>query len=38
MDGTTWSIPVLVRPALFPKRQDHFVPAIAVQDNHFHPL
>jgi len=38
MDGAAWSIPVLLGPALFPKRQDHLVLTIAMQNHDFHPL
>ena len=38
MDGGAWSIPVLLGPALFPKRQDHLVLTIAMQNHDFHPL
>ena len=38
MDGAAWSIPVLAGPTLFPKRQDHLMSTIAMQNNDLHPL
>jgi hypothetical protein len=38
MDGSAWSIPVLLGPALSPKRQDHLVLTIAMENHDFHPF